>query len=189
MEIIQNNAKITITDPEVANYSYLHIVQRITIDNESIFDSKITTNYSEYNLTDDSYYIASSMKITTIPGSGYYISGDQVYNEFNVAVTAQDLLNIVDIESTNIVKSSQNYIFTYYIKKYYLDLIQSKFLKGLCACGCMDAQEKITVDALTMGLNLLEVLVANQYYYEAERLIEKLTVCTGIVNVGCGCHG
>jgi hypothetical protein len=129
------------------------------------------------------------MRITNTPGTGYYITDNHIYNSNGVEVTPATLMAIVDIGATNIIKETSDHLTGYTVRTYYQNLIQTKFLKGLCACGCMDPQEKITVDSLTMGIALLDVLIENQQYYECQAILEKLTMCVGILNTSCSCHG
>jgi hypothetical protein len=58
----------------------------------------------------------------------------------------------------------------------------------MCNCNCSSQSDKVTADALTMGITVLETLIEYAQYMEALRILNQLSVCTGITNTGCGCN-
>ena len=216
MEITQTDNVLTITSISVSGYSYIHTVQKVTLDETTLFDSNITESESTFTLTSDGYFIVSEIKLpNTVDNTTnhYYINGDTVYTWEDEEITISALLAL-DTTGTNIIREDTDYLSVYYIRKYYIDIIKNRFLKNICNCGtsgtssCTSGvynptlingvvdrgyrvtnpeQDKITIDTLTMGLEVISYLEEYQLYMEAERIIEQLAPCGSVSNTGCGC--
>lgn len=218
MEINQTDNVITTTSILESGYSYIHVIQKITTETSSIFDSNITDSESEFTLTSDGYFILSEIKLPSTVDTNvnhYYITGNTVYNWEGEEVSISTLITI-DTTGTNIIREDIDYLSKYYIYKYYIDILKNRFLKNICNCGnsgtsnCSSGvynptlingvvdrgykvsdpkQDKITIDTLTMGLEILDYLEEYLLYMEAQRIIEQLAPCGSITNTGCGCNG
>lgn len=188
MTITQVENKLTIISQETSGYEYIHVVQDVTIHETVIVSSEFTNSISYYTLPTDGYYIVSEIKLPTTSSSGYYISGDAVVSTEIGVITVKELMNI-DTTGTNIVKNEVDHISMYYLEDYYLKLLKSKYLKNICncGCGCIDRQDKVKLDTLTMGLDLIEALTLTAQYFEIQRIVEKLSVCFGMVKNDCNC--
>lgn len=185
MEITQTNNNIEVVSTELSGYVYLHVYQKITTTVESIIQETYTDSSSSISLTTDGYYIISELKLrsTETPGE-YYVLGEDIYTPEGELILLEDLMLIEDLE----IRTDANVLSYYYIEKYYIDLVKSKFLKGMCSCACINDLDKITIDTLTMGIEVLDILIKYSQFYEAERMVEQLSVCTGIVNTNCSCN-
>jgi hypothetical protein len=110
-----------------------------------------------------------------------------IYDVNDLTVTIEDLLADQTLGAT---KTEIDYVSMYLIKIFYTNLIKTKYLQGLCTCGCATAIEKITVDSLTMGLIIADELLLNNQYFEVQNIIEKLEVCAGYTSISnCNCNG
>lgn len=190
MDILQTNNTILVSNPMLIDFKYVYSLIKITTEDEELISSSVVISETSFLLTEDGHYKIVSAWITTIPGSGYYISGDTVYNSLNQPLTVEELLAL-DPSGTNISWEEEHYISTYYINEYYIDLLNSKFVKQLkCGCEFISKSDKIMIDTLTMGLTLIEKLIENSLYYEAGRILEKLLICARLVNPpNCNCNG
>lgn len=190
MNISQSENKLIIVSEETAMYRYIHIVQDVTIVNTTIVNDEFTDSMSYYTFSDDGYFIVTEMKLTTNPGDYYYISNDTIYDPTGTEITVEELLE-VDIDlNPEIVREDQDYISMYYLDDYYLTLLKSKYLKNICNCGCscIDNIDKVQLDTLTMGLDLIDALLLKLQYHEVQRIVEKLSVCFGLTNTNCNCN-
>ncbi len=192
MELIQNQNILVITDTAVADRSNVYIIQRIspTSDVPENITYLISEDGGTVAITLDGYYNVHKLQITTIAGAGYYITGDQLYGPGDVLVTGTNIYSLLDIEdflAVGITYSVENY-FTYYnIETFYIDLLKNKFLRNICCCN--PPNDRVTIDALTMGIDVIKYLLEYLNYNEAARIVDMLAVCTGVVNTNCGCNG
>lgn len=189
MEIRQNNDVLTIESIPTSGYKFIHAVQKITTSEITLEDYTFTENVSDITLTKDSYYLITEVKLPdSVTPNNYYILGSIIYNPLGEVISVSDLLN-TDITDTNIIKESDEILFYYYLNKYYVDLIQSKIFKNIFSCDCLESKEdKLIIDTLTMGLEVLRTLEQYNQYYEAQRILEKLSTCNGNVPINCGCN-
>lgn len=191
---IYKNA-LTISDTEVTEYKYIHVIQLNAITGSGTQYVKYTHDSSTTTLAADGYYTITQMMLPLDPVEGtYYIieslvgGDDQVIDPNGDVILIDDLL-LVDTVGTTITKTVENIFSDYSLHTYYINLLKSKFLKNVCGCDCISKQDKLTIDTLTMGLALIEELVAFAQYNEAERIVEQLNKCTGLVTPNCNCNG
>lgn len=71
MNITQTNAIITITSTTNSNYKYVHVIQRVAINETTIISDVITTSSSSYTLGYDGYFIITEFRLPTNDGSDY----------------------------------------------------------------------------------------------------------------------
>lgn len=190
MEISTNNYTITLTSTIASGYEYIHTVQKVSTTETTFENSEITDSTSTYNLTSDGYYILSEIKLPNVETvDNYYILDDVIYDPDGAEITAEELLE-VDTTDTNITREDNDYFLYYYLETYYINLIKDKFMKGICSCNCVSSNDltKTTIDTLTMGLDVVKILLEYLQYYEAQRMIEQLSVCSGEINVNCNCY-
>lgn len=189
MNITTTNNSLLLSSPVESGYKYIHYVIKVTLEDEELVYTNITSSESSFVLNTDGYYKVIEIKLPTNSGSGYYISGETVYNPSSEEITTEELLNI-DTTGTNIIKVQYDYISIYFINEYYLKILNNQFLKQLkCGCESVNRADKLTVDLLTMGLILVEKLIENSMFYEANRIIYKLSICSNLVNSSnCGCY-
>ena len=195
MELIQTNSTLTIFGTESVGYSNVYILQKMdpTTELPVNMDYKVSVAGTTFTLTSDGYYAINKFILSTTPSdTTYYISGEVVYvpgGDILMESGLYDLLLIEDYTETGITYEVTNY-FTYYtIETYYLNLLKSKFLKSMCGCGCVSASDRVTIDTLTMGIEVIKSLVLYSQFNEASRILNLLNTCTGIVNTNCNCHG
>jgi hypothetical protein len=189
MNISQIENKINITSVNTSLYSYVHVINSITVNNTLVLHDPIVTSTSTYTLPYDGYFVISEIKLPTTPGNYYYTQNGSIYNPSGAIITTEELLD-TNTQGTNIIRSDEDHVSIYYLQNYYINLLKSKYLKNICncGCGCIDKVDKVKLDTLTMGLDLIEALLSKVQYYEVQRIIEKLMVCFGIVDNNCNCR-
>lgn len=189
MEIVRTNNVISITSPYASGYKYIHVTQIVENNQIVIFDSTFTETVSTVTTTADGYFIITEVKLPESESPGnYYILGGKIYNPLGEEITLEELL-ATDTDETNIVKESQEFLSYYFLNKYYIDLIESKLLKNVFSCNCMTPQDRVLIDTLSMGLDVIKTLMEYNQFYEAKRILDKMSVCSGLVNPICKCNG
>ena len=189
MNVSQSDAKLNIVSTESFSYAYVHVVQDVRIAETTVVHDEITDSVSYYTLQSDGYFIITEMKLPTTAGAYYWIGGDYIYDPGGNLITVEELL-AVDPTGTSITREDLDYISLYYLNDYYLKLLKTKYLKNICncGCGCIDNMDKVKLDTLTMGLDLMEALQEKVQYYEIQRIAENMMVCYGIVDNSCNCY-
>lgn len=187
MIITRTDNTITLDSAVAAGYTYVHITQKITTLETTIFDDAISESSTDVAILTDGYYIFTEIKLPITGGSGYYISGDTVYDASNNEVSIDTLLTLYTGDS-NILREDYDYIFYNYLYTYYINLIKARFLKNMCGCNCSSI-DRVTLDTLTMGFAVLDQLIEYEQFTEAVRIIEQLSVCSNIINTNCSCNG
>lgn len=116
------------------------------------------------------------------------MAAELIYNPQGNVISAETLL-ATSTDLTNIIRTDENWITMYILDDYYIRLLKSKYLHNICncGCGCIDKIDKVRLDTLTMGLDLIEALEAKNQYYEIQRIVEKLMVCFGLIDSNCNC--
>lgn len=189
MTITQTNNILYFESNIVPGFSYVHYLTLVNLEAEELLQAVITTSESSYTLTSDSYYKVTEIQLPTTPGSGYYISGDQVFDSGDQEVSLEDLL-AVDVSGTNIVREDLDLVSVYFLNEYYINLLKNKYLKNICSCTCVSKIDKVLIDSLTMGIMLIESLVKNNKYNESNRIIYQLSTCSNLVTTStCNCNG
>lgn len=195
MELIQTNNTLTVFGTSVEGYSNVYILQKIDPTSETATNvaNSVSTAGTAFTITTDGYYLISKFIMSTTPSDiYYYIDGEAVITPEDAEWTTTALYQLLDIDdyvAAGITVETTNY-FTYYnIQTYYINLLKSKFLKNLCACGCMSANDRVTIDTLTMGIEVIKSLITYSQLNEAARIVSLLSVCTGNVNTNCNCYG
>lgn len=184
MSVLKSGNLLTITSAVEAGYKYVHVVQKVTITaDEEIISNVITESESTKTLPGDGYFIVSEIKLRTDSGNWLYISGDTVYDN-GIEVAIEDLLL-----ETGLTRTDTDIVNTYTLSTYYSDLLKANFTKYLCGCACMSKYDKLTQDSLVMGMELIDLLIVDQKYYEVQRVIEKLSTCHNLVTSNCDCNG
>ena len=186
MQIVQTNNTLSMTSTPQAGFKFVHIINKVTITLEEIIHDTITDSISSKTLTYDGYYQVSEMKLTTTPGNYYYITGDVIYLNGDVK-TSEDLFN-ADPNTGGFTRTDYDIINTYNLNTYYTNLLKSAFTKDLCGCGCLSKYERTTLDVLIMGMELINQLTLIENYFEVQRIIERLSICTGLLTSGCDCY-
>lgn len=185
MEITQIANMLNLTSPATAGHSYVHVIDKITTSSESQVNDTIVDSTSSYELTSDGYYKVIEIRLpNTVSAGNYYTLDGDFFDTSGDQITLAELLEV----ESGVTRTDTNHLSYYYLDTYYLNLIKSKFLKNICGCSCSSQQDRITIDTLTMGLHLIASLGTYLQYYEATRLIEQLSVCTGVSNVNCNCY-
>ena len=188
MQISTTKNTVNLVSTITSGYKYIHVIEKVTTTEVTLENSEFTESSSSYDLLTDGYYNIIEIKLPDSYSEGiYYIDGETIYSPVGV-ITLEELLE-VDVEGTNILREDNDYFLYYFLETYYIDLIQSKFLKSICTCSCVNSQDRVTIDTLTMGLELIKKLVEYLQYMEAERMIEQLSTCSGIINTNCNCNG
>lgn len=186
MLIVKTNNILSMTSTPATGYKFVHIINKVTITVETIIHDEITDSISSKTLTDDGYYQVAEIKLTTTPGNYWYITGDTIYLN-GVEKTSAELF-AADPNTGGITRTDYDIINTYILSNYYTNLLKSAFTKDLCVCGCTDKYERITMDVLIMGMELINQLTLIENYYEVQRIIERLSVCNNLLTSGCDCY-
>lgn len=191
MNITQDEGTLSMISQEASGYGFIHVIQNVRVDSETFIASdEFTTSTSYYTLTEDGYFIITEIKLPITAGSGYYMDiGEEIIYDPNDNVISTEALLATDTELTNIVRVDEDWISMFILQDYYIKLLKAKYLKNICncGCGCMDKTDKVRLDTLTMGLDLIEALQAKNQYYEIQRIVEKLMVCFGLIDANCNC--
>ena len=189
MTITQTGSMLELTSPVVTDYAYVHYYLNVNSSDVVTDSAQVTDSFSYLDLTEDSYYQLVEILLPTTPGTGYYISGQSIYDPDDVMITTDELLAIYPTTGTNIVRTQYDWISTYFLNEYYINLLKSKYLKNICSCNCFSKTDKVLIDALTMGFILIDALKLASQYYEANRIIDQLAVCTNTVTgTPCNCY-
>src|SRR3972149_5551465 len=112
MTITQVNNTITLTSAASVGFRYIHTVQKVTLTETTLISEVFTDDVSTFVLPSDGSYIVTEIKLTTVPGEYYYITGDVVYTAADVEITVEDLLE-VDITNTNIERVDEDWFNKY----------------------------------------------------------------------------
>ena len=184
MIIERNNEWISIISTPAAGYYYVHTIQQVTTLETSLLHSVIVESESQYQFLIDGYFVVSEIALPDSAGSGIWTDGDKIYDE-NGEISVEDLLE-VDPESSNIVREDQGIVTTYYLDEYYHNILESSLKAGLCG-KCLSATKQAELDTLMIGLEVIDHLVENEQYYEAQRIIEQLSTCAGLTESNCNC--
>lgn len=184
--------ELTVSDTLVSVYKYIHVIQLNAVTGNSTQYVKYTHEASTTVLATDGYYTITQimLPLAPVPGTYYIIEDvvDQIIAPNGFPITVDQLL-AVDPIAGGFDRQDVDWFTYYQLNDYYITLIKAKFLNNICNCGCINAQDKLMIDTLTMGIALLDELITYAQYYEAERILEQLSKCTGIVNTNCNCNG
>lgn len=188
MKIEQFDNTLTLTSITVSGHKYVHALQKVTTLTTTYYSGSFTENVSTSALTTDGYYIISEIRLPEgVSNGNYYILNNKIYNPSGVEISIEDLLT-VNIIGTNIIRTDYNYVSCHYLNTYNINLIKQTFLKGICSCNCSTRTDKQTIDTIIMGLEVIKNLIDYELYLEAQRMIEQLGVCSGILNPNCNCN-
>lgn len=189
MEINRSSNVLSFSSEILTGYAYVHSMQKVTTKDTTLVWSDITDSLSSTSVSVDSYYIISEIRLPDhIVTNGYYTINDKIYDLNGNEISVEQLL-ATSILNTNIIRVDTNYVFYYYIETYYIDLLKSRFQETINSCACLNKQDKITIDTLTMGLDIIKYLIPYELYNEIQRVIEQLSVCTGTITNNCACYG
>ena len=182
MIITTNKQEVTLQSVESVGYNYVHVIQKVTNTENVLITYNITADDSTIVVEEDGYYIISEIKLTTTPGAGYYISGGVVYNN-SVEVSIEDLLEVDGLD-----REDYDEVLYSILETYYKELLQSRFLGGINNCTCSYDKDKLMIDILTMGIDLVKILIKYGQYFEAGALITQLSLCSSLTTPNCGCN-
>lgn len=182
--------ELTVSDTAVSVFKYVHTIQLNNIAGTGVRYDKYTYDSSTTILATDGYYTITQIMLSLdqVPGTYYIIEDvvDQIIGPSGFPITITELLAVDPLEG-GFERQDQDWFTYYQLNDYYINLIKAKFLNNICNCGCINTQDKLMIDTLTMGLALIDELITYTKYYESERILEQLSKCTGIVNTSCNC--
>ena len=188
MKIEQSSNVLTLTSTTVSGHKYVHALQKVTTLTTTYYSGTFTENVSTISLSTDGYYIVSEIRLPdAVSANNYYILNNKIYNNLGVEISIEELL-AVDPTGTNIIRTDYDQVSYHFINDYMINLIKQTFLKGICGCSCSTRDNKQTIDTIIMGIEVLKNLIEFNLYLEAERIIENLGICTGILNANCNCN-
>jgi len=193
MELISNQNTLIVNVENIPNFSNVYILQKIENSEEdfSNLEHYISNTGAMFVLPVDGYYKIHRLLITIIPNEGYYIDGSTVYAPGGEELDAEEIYTLLEIENyqaENIEYINQDHFNYYYVEKMYIDLLKNKLLLSSCNCSCGETKDKVTIDTLTMGLEVIRYLIYYTQYYEANRIVKLLATCTGIITANCNCY-
>lgn len=184
---------LTITDTEVTEYKYIHVVQLNSINGVVTKYTNYTHESSVYTILSDGYYkiIQLKLPLAVVEGTYYIVENpsDVVIDPNGDVISIDELLS-VDPTGTTIVRTETTFFTSYLLHTYYINLLKTKFQSNLCSC-CNNITNNTQIDALTMGFALIDELVSSNMLNEAERIIELLNRCTNTTTStsNCNCNG
>ena len=172
---------VSIVDTAETGYYFLHILAKITTEETTVSTSNITRATSSLSITTDGLYQVISIKLpeTTSTIDEYYTNGTNIYQ--------YDSVEIIPVSSmlTYSEKTTQ-YVFSKFVV--YNNLIETEkdILDLLYDCKSDPIKTRYR-DILYMGLSVIQYLLDNSLYNEANRLIEKLQSCSTTTST-CNCR-
>lgn len=194
MEILQTGGTLNIFGEEIEGYSNVYLIQRIDpCEDDSInVAAAVYAGGAVFTLTADGYHQITKLTMsTTYNATNYFIIGSTVYSPGGAAQftgdSLYDLLGIIDFAAVGIIEESTDY-FTYELTNtYYINLVRTKFLCNVCNNTCITDKDRIVLDTLLMGIEVIKLLMAQSQYDEAARIMNLLSTCTGITSTSCNC--
>jgi hypothetical protein len=125
----------------------------------------------------DGYYRVSEYPLTTT--GTYYIQDNILYN-------VEGQTDGADLVANEIPDETYDLVVYEYLEIFYKNLISDRLIKGICNCAC---QDKLVIDTLTIGLEMLKMLEKYKQYYEVYRILKQLETCDDFININCDCNG
>lgn len=194
MEILQTGGTLNIFGEEIEGYSNVYLIQRIDPcgDDPINVAAAIYAGGAVFTLTADGYHQITKLTMsTTYSATNYFIIGSIVYSPGGAAQftgdSLYDLLGIIDFAAVGIIEESTDY-FTYELTNtYYINLVRTKFLCNVCSNTCIADKDRIVLDTLLMGIEVIKLLMAQSQYDEAARIMNLLSTCTGVTSTSCNC--
>jgi len=182
MEIKQTQNSIELTSIPLSGHSCLHVIEKITSTTNEVIYSNLEIT-SCFNLPSDGYYIIHEiylLNITTF--NSYCIEEDIIYKPDGTVAKISDLL---ESDHISIIKEQSNFLLYYFLEEYYHKLLKKRFLNFTY---CKDSKDRLIIDTLTMGLEIIKSLINYEQFEEAQRIIEKISICSDNTNVNCNCN-
>lgn len=194
MEILQSGSTLNIFGEEVEGYSNVYLIQRIDpcLDDPVNVGAAIYAGGAVFTLTADGYHQITKLTMSTSYSEvNYFILSGKVYSPGGstqyTGDSLYDLLDITDYEGYGIIYEEANY-FTYELMNtYYINLVRTKFLCNVCSNTCITDKDRIVLDTLLMGIEVIKILVAESQYDEAGRIANLLSTCTSVTSTSCNC--
>lgn len=194
MEILQSGSTLNIFGEEIEGYSNVYLIQRVDpCESDPInVAAAIFAGGAVFTLTADGYHQITKLTMsTTYSAVNYFIFDNKVYSPGGLTQLSgddlYDLLDITDFEGYGITYESTNY-FTYELTNtYYVNLVRTKFLCNVCNNTCIADKDRIVLDTLLMGMEVIKILIGESQYDEAARIMNLLSTCTGITSTSCNC--
>lgn len=204
------------TDEEAESIEYLTVPhQLVTIDNVQYNDNDIAT----YTFTTDGLYkvihmilptkewldayITANASDTSALGSIFYYNGGKVYQYSNSTSTEVDLDDLFEVNCIDTVSFVTTELYTFSVCNLMTCFynVCKELLNNLCPANCNKTSAYSDLiyerDILWMALNVIKYLLEKGSYFEALRILDQITDCTGFCNntnssnsggSGCGCH-
>ena len=187
MEISTSNNIIYVSNTPTLGYKYVHFLQKLNNKDTLLKDYSVTDNVSNIILPEDGLYNVTSVRIiNSNVENSYYIEDDEVFDNLGNLIVVEDLLNVTH---ASLIKETEVTFLIYYLKNFYTNLLESKIFKNIYDCNCQESKtDKVLIDTLTMGLEVLKILVEHEQFHEAQRIVEKLTTCNKAINLNCNCN-
>ena len=169
---------IIITDITETGYYFVHVVKKITSEDESIFYSNIVLTSSSTSVLTDGMYKVISIKLPNTNTGSYYTNGLKIFDSTDEEISVTLLLENVEGTTQNVV--------IYFNLHHDLINVEKDILDLLYSCKSDPVKSRYR-DILYMGENVLEDLLSKSLFNEANRLIEKLVIC-GNTQTTCNCR-
>lgn len=196
MEILQSDATLNIFGTAVFGYSNVYLIQRVDpcLEDPVNVLAQIAAGGTTLTLTADGYYQIHKFTMSTTPtGSNWYISGNYAINPNMTSILSGDALyDLLEIDPDDYAGLGIAYEYVdhfsyYFIETYYINLIRSKLLQKICDNTCVPVSDKVTIDTLLMGIEVIKILIEQAQYDEAARIVNLLSTCTGVTTTSCNC--
>ena len=187
------NCNIIVKDAENYddNFAYIYVLQLNKYNSAPI--SQIFVKTAENQMVEfqgqDGYYTLCELKISKDEKQPYYFKDNKIYKgEEEVSIT--EVLN-VNPEFTGVEINYYYYFQTCFLRKQYVNIAQ-KIINSVASIKCepkVNSQDSYIRDLLWSALNVIDYLIDNNCYTEAERILERISGCNGLYenNSNCNC--
>lgn len=178
-------------------YVYVYILQRNRNNCVSVNEIVIRENIDdpvEFTIGEDGYYLLCRMIVPIdITKPYYYYNGD--FYKGSTKIELQELIE-TNPEITQIDISYEDYFQICHLRKCYVDVCYKIFEQHApvrCESSKVDKELIYKRDLLWSSINVIQYLVEQKQFEEAERLLQRITGCNGLCqqeeSKGCGCCG
>lgn len=191
--IHDTNCNILVNDIENfdENYAYIYILQLNKYESSPITQVFVKTleNQQIKFSGQDGYYTLGVLKISKDNTKPYYFNNNKIYKG-ETEVSLEEVLN-VNPEISKVELNYYYYFQTCFLRKQYIHIAQ-KIINNVASIKCepkISSQDSYIRDLLWSALNVIDYLIDNNCYTEAERILERISGCNGLYenNLNCNC--
>lgn len=175
----------------------LNVITKVTTKDMSLMDVLLNDHTSEldkstFKLQEDGYYMVTHIVLPTVKWleqqsnldqyrAIYVTDGKKVYkvNGQNLEeCTIKELIEI-NSEDTTLFKCVIDVVYTGNLQECYFNYCSQIFNSLLSKCAPTSHDASFARDFIWMTINIIDYLVCNKQYMEAQRIIETFNTCNG----------